>query len=56
MKLTYVIQIYKSMFPMKNGLNSLNIMYTGSHKSFLIHYGSWSEVFKAHFSKPILNE
>ena len=24
---------------MKNGLNSINILYTGSHKNFNIHYG-----------------
>ena len=27
------------MFPMKNGLNSINILYTGSHKRFPINYG-----------------
>ena len=25
--------------PMKNGLNIMYFLYTGSHKSFLIHYG-----------------
>ena len=38
MKLTYVIQVYKSIFPMKNGLNSINILYTSFHKSFPIQY------------------
>ena len=33
-----VIQAYRSMFPVKNGINSINILYTGSRKSFLIHY------------------
>ena len=32
MKLTYVNQIYKGMFPMKNGLNRINILYAGLHK------------------------
>ena len=42
MKLTSVIQVYKSMFFfIKNGLNSINILYTGSHKSFSMHYGLW---------------
>ena len=34
-KLMCVIQIYRSMFPEKNGINSANILFTGSHKSFL---------------------
>ena len=34
MKLTSVIQIYKSICPTKNGLNSINILNTGSHKIF----------------------
>ena len=38
MKLTQVILIYKSMFPMKNIIKSTNILYTGSHKCFSIHY------------------
>ena len=33
MKLIYVIKIYKSILPMKNGLNGINILYTGSRKS-----------------------
>ena len=41
MKLTYIIQIYKSMFSMKNSLNSVNILRTGSKKNlrYLIAYG-----------------
>ena len=55
MKLTCVIQIYKNMFLMKNGLNCMNILYTGSHKSFPIHYGLWGRgIFKGYFSKLIL--
>ena len=46
MKLTYAIQIYKSMFPMKNDLNSLHILYAGLHKSFPMHYGQCWESFK----------
>ena len=34
MKLTHVIQIYSSMFSVKNGITSINIFYTGSHKIF----------------------
>ena len=38
MKLACIIQIYKSMFSIKNGINSLNILYRDLHKSFPIHY------------------
>ena len=38
MKLTYVILIYESIFSIKKGLNSLNILHSVSHKSFTIHY------------------
>ena len=38
LKLTYVIQMYKSIFPIKNGINSINILYTGLPKCFQIHY------------------
>ena len=34
MKLTYVIQMYKSIFTIKNTIDSINILYTGSHKVF----------------------
>ena len=56
MKLIYVIQVNKNMFPMKNGLNSINILYTGSHKSFLIHYSHLETNFKVHFSILIMNQ
>ena len=49
MKLTKVINICKSLFPMKNGSNSINILNTDSHKSFPIHYSQWRK-----FSKRIL--
>ena len=38
MELKYVIQICENMFPIKNGVNSINILYAGSHKFFPIHY------------------
>ena len=31
--------MYKSTFPMKNGLNIIYFLYAGPHKSFLLHYG-----------------
>ena len=34
MKLTYLIQIYKSTFTMKNDLNSIKILYTGITQKF----------------------
>ena len=37
MKSIYVIQLYKTIFLIKMK-NSINILYTGSHKSFSIHY------------------
>ena len=37
MKLKYFIQMYKRMFPAKNGLNSTIILYRGTRKSLLIH-------------------
>ena len=36
MKLTYVLQISKNMLPTKNGINTTNILYTGSYKIFPI--------------------
>ena len=36
----------KSMFPIKNDINGINIFYTGSHKSFLIYYGLWRIILK----------
>ena len=31
------IQLYKSIVPIKSFIHSINILYTGSHKSFPIH-------------------
>ena len=42
MKLTDLIRIYKGMFPVKN---SINILYTGSHKSFPMYYGLTEQSF-----------
>ena len=42
----YVFQLYRSMFPLKNGLNSIKISYTGSYISFPIHYGLWGGFLK----------
>ena len=36
MKVTNVILVYVSMFPMKNQLNIINTLYIGSHKIFPI--------------------
>ena len=38
MKLTYVFQISKSMLPTKNGINTTNILYTGSYKKYKIEF------------------
>ena len=46
MKLACVIQIYKSMLPMKIGLKIINILYTGYHKKILV-FGEG--IFKACF-------
>ena len=32
---------------LKNGPNILYFLYTGSHKSLLIHYGLWEEIFQS---------
>ena len=34
------------MFPVKNDINSTNILYTGSHKNFPIHYGLRGKLLK----------
>ena len=49
MKLTYVIHIYKSMFPVKKAIESTNIFCIVSQKSFPIHC-----VLRGNFLKPIL--
>ena len=55
MKLTYVIQIYKIMFPVKNSLNYINILYTGSDKSFEIFYSVPGKFLKRKFNIFILH-
>ena len=45
MKLTYVNQTYKTMFPIKNGFKSINALCTGSHKSFSMHYSLQGKIF-----------
>ena len=55
MKLTYVIQVYQSMFSVKNDIKRTNILPTGSHKSFSIHYVLQGEIFKAYFNIFILH-
>ena len=42
----YVIQIYKSMLPMINGLNSKNILCTDSNNIFPVHYELWGKFLK----------
>ena len=48
MKLTYVFQISKSILPTKNGINTTNILYTGSYKSFPI---LWRKMFITYFKE-----
>ena len=52
MKLTYVFQTLKNMLPTKNGINTTNILYTGSYKSFPILSG---KIFKMYFNIVILH-
>ena len=51
----YAIQICKSMFSLKNSINTINILHTGSHKSFPLHYGLQRKIFKTHFNMFILH-
>ena len=51
MKLTYVFQISKNMLPTKNGINTTNILYTGSYKSVPI---LWGKIFKMYFNQDML--
>ena len=53
-EITDAIQIHKSIFPVKNGINSWNILHRGSHKSVPIHNGLWRKNFKAYFNTFIL--
>ena len=48
MKLTCIIQIYKSIFSIKNDIKSRNILFTGSHKCFLMYCVLWRKIFKAY--------
>ena len=55
MKLTHVIQIYKSMFPIKKGINIINILYAGSHTQKKLCVTAYRmEIFKTHFKIFIL--
>ena len=44
-KFIHVIQISYSMNRIENYIHRTNILYTGSHKSFPIHYGLLAEIF-----------
>ena len=46
----YGSQIHKSTLLIKNGSNAISILYTGSHKSFLILIG---EMFKVYALKRL---
>ena len=50
MKLTYAIQMYKSVFHIKNSMNKNNFPCTGSHKRFGIHYRPCLHMAKRAFS------
>ena len=40
-KINICYSSYKSILPMKNDINIINILHIGSHKSFLTHYSLW---------------
>ena len=42
--------MYKSVFCMENGIDSINFTYTGSHKRFWMYYRLW-----LHMAKCIFN-
>ena len=44
MKFTWVIQIYRSIFVIKNGINNINISSTSLHKRLWIYYVLWLEM------------
>ena len=46
MKLTYIIQVYKSMFPMKKGTYRINILFIDLHKIFPLHCDEWEGFLK----------
>ena len=49
MEFTYVIQMYKRMVPIRNGINSINILYKGFFKIIPIYYGEWVKNLKSTF-------
>ena len=56
MKLTYIIKMHKNTLPIKNGINNVNILYTGSYKRIPIYYGLYGEKnLKVHFNMFVLN-
>ena len=55
MNLIFVIEIYKSMFPVKNDTNNINILYTGSSKIFCFTPTYEEDIFKAYFKIFILH-
>ena len=50
MKFTYVIRMCKSVFNLKDDINSIIILYTNSHKWFQIEYGLCLEIAACIFS------
>ena len=42
-----IIYVYKSMFPMKKGINNVNILYTGLYKRSKVYYGQQMKNFKS---------
>ena len=49
MKLTYIFSMYKTTLLIKNGLNSINILYTDSYKKIPIHCGQKVKIFESAF-------
>ena len=50
-KLTYIVQVYNGMFPVKNGMNNTNISCRGGgHKRFQVHYGLRLKIAESVFS------
>ena len=56
MKLTYVIQMYKTTSPIKNGINRINILYTSSYKSIPIYQVNKRKKLKVYFNMFVLNK
>ena len=42
----YAIQIYKSVFAIKNCLNATNSLYAGTHEIFPMYWNLWRKIFK----------